>query len=1007
MPHRYLSYVSLIIATLFSCKQKEKALPGGVPQAEALATFQLADGFKIELIAAEPLIADPVAMETDEKGNIYIVEMHGYPLDKSGSGKIKLLTDSNGDGFPDQSTVFADKLVLPTGIMRWKKGFLVTDVPDVLYLEDSDGDGKADKREKILTGFSVTNPQHIANTPLYGLDNWIYIAHQGEITPKVFVKEFSDKGSAIVFPNDSNAVRLPRDANGRNVRFNPDTKRLEMLSGESQYGQTFDNYGHHFLTSNADHIFSEIIAARYLQRNPDLLVADATEKIPDHGNAAEVFPVTKNPEHQLLTDVGVITSACGITWYNGGLFPDSFNTISFVAEPVHNLVHADRIRDKGASFIASRVYEKKEFLASTDPWFRPCQFYIGPDGALYVLDYYRQIIEHPEWMSDEVNKSGALYNGSDKGRLYRITPTGTKKMDWCGKLKLAEASSAELVNYLGSNNIWWRRNAQRMLVDRRGEKIISALHQLISDGSSSTATLHALWTLEGLQKTDKLLLQQLLRHHDAEVRENAIRIAEMHLKDFPELVNALAELQNDKNAKVRYQLLSTLGFVNDEKAESIRQALLLKDIDDKWVQIAALAGSAGREQDLLEKIIPIIKSQLSEGKTLFFENCAAVIALSQRANDIKKLVRLAGTKTDASSAWWQTACLKGLKTGMEVKGKTGTDFSAEKALLLSLFNENIAASHRKAALQLLLVLGVEKNDIPDLALKKAQQAVTNKQADVNYRADALQLLAIHHNSIHENSIRKLLDPSEPELLQQAAIKTYNTIDGKQACSFVLQNWKQLTPVVREEAINAFFSSAENINLLLDAMEKKQLQSSAIGWGRMVELMNNDDPNIRNRSRLLLAGGLESPDETYKKYQAALTMQGESKKGAAVFQRVCAICHQVGGVNGKSFGPDLASIRNRDAKFIMADILNPNRSIADEYENWMIEKKNGQKFSGIIASETTAAITLKDASGKETIIARNEIQKLEASALSAMPAGLETVISVKEMADLLAYLKQVH
>ena len=208
-----------------------------------------------------------------------------------------------------------------------------------------------------------------------------------------------------------------------------------------------------------------MMAARYLQRNPDLLISDAADHIPDHGEACEVYPITKNPEHQLLTDVGVVTSSCGVTWYQGGLFPDSFNNVTFIAEPVHNIVHADRITDKGATFNASRVYQKKEFLASTDAWCRPVQFYIGPDGALYVIDYYREIIEHPEWMSDSVNKSGALYNGSDKGRIYRIAPVNAAKMNWCSQLKLGKASTQELVRTLTSNNIWWRRNAQRLLMD--------------------------------------------------------------------------------------------------------------------------------------------------------------------------------------------------------------------------------------------------------------------------------------------------------------------------------------------------------------------------------------------------------------------------------------------------------------------------------------------------------------------------------------------------------------
>src|SRR5678810_194840 len=277
-------------------------------------------------------------------------------------------------------------------------------------------------------------PQYLVNRPIYGLDNWIYLAHEG-IEESATYKEFGDPGKDIFYPDAPNGSRLPVNASGRIVRFQPDVHALEETSGSTQFGQTFDNWGHHFLVSNANHIFQEVIANRYLKRNPDQLVGNATESLSDHEEACEVYPITKNPEHQLLTDVGVITSACGITAYQGGAFPDSFNhNLTFVCEPVSNIIHVDRLKDQGATFIASRVFEHKEFLASTDAWFRPVNMYIGPDGALYVVDYYREIIEHPDWMSKSEIESGKLYNGRDKGRIYRISATDAAPANWTSHL---------------------------------------------------------------------------------------------------------------------------------------------------------------------------------------------------------------------------------------------------------------------------------------------------------------------------------------------------------------------------------------------------------------------------------------------------------------------------------------------------------------------------------------------------------------------------------------------
>ncbi|MFM7838000.1 MAG: PVC-type heme-binding CxxCH protein, partial [Chitinophagaceae bacterium] len=522
---KILFFSLLLLAA--SCRN-DRSLPQGLSPKEALKTFQLPEGYQIELVAAEPLVADPVAMEIDEKGNFYVVEMHGYPEDLKGSGVIKLLRDTDRDGWPDQSIVFADSLVLPTGIIRWKKGVLVVDVPHVWYLEDSTGDGYADIKRKMLTGFSLTNPQHIANTPLLGPDNWIYLAHQGAILPKVSML-FNDTGTLVRYANRPDGPVLPRDADGRNIRFKPDKDQLEMLSGESQYGHTFDAWGHHLCTSNANHLFHEVIAAPYLKRNPSLLLADATQNIPDHGDAAEVYPITKNPEHQLLTDVGVITSSCGVTWYQGDCFPDSFLNVTFIAEPVHNLVHADKIVDRGATFTASRLLQQKEFLSSTDSWFRPVQFYMGPDGALYVIDYYRQIVEHPEWMSEEVNRSGALYNGSDKGRIYRVTPKGTPAPAWSTQLQQQKTSPDYWVSLLAHRSIWWRRTAQRLISDQGKETYEKLLHQFIDTTTSAAGVVHALWLLHDFSSLTENELDNALRHPVAGVRENGIRLAEFYL----------------------------------------------------------------------------------------------------------------------------------------------------------------------------------------------------------------------------------------------------------------------------------------------------------------------------------------------------------------------------------------------------------------------------------------------------------------------------------------------
>ncbi|MGH9662454.1 MAG: PVC-type heme-binding CxxCH protein, partial [Bryobacteraceae bacterium] len=435
--------------------------------AQALQTFRLHPDYRIELFAAEPLVSSPVAIEFDEYGRVYVVENPGYPLDTSRTGRVKLLSDSNGDGRPDRASVFAGNLMMPTGVMRWKKGILVTDAPDLLYFEDTDNDGRADIRRVVLTGFAFTNPQHTVNNPVYGLDNWIHIAHENPTTAVIF-RQFADRGGDIRFPDRPDAPVLK--ARGRSIRFRPGTFQIEARSGTSQFGHAFDDFGRYFTMNNSNHQRHEVIAARYLNRNPDLPVAAALEDFSDHGAGAEVYPITRNPRFEMLTEAGTMTSACGMTLFHGA---------SFIAEPVHNLVHRDLWSQRGATFTARRADGRAEFLASTDAWFRPVNFYAGPDGALYLVDYYRLSIEHPEWTSTHTHTSPDLYKGQDLGRIWRIVPASGVPLPRA--IRQGDAAVDELVSHLSSPHSWWRRNAQRLLVDRPSDAAAQALERLADD----------------------------------------------------------------------------------------------------------------------------------------------------------------------------------------------------------------------------------------------------------------------------------------------------------------------------------------------------------------------------------------------------------------------------------------------------------------------------------------------------------------------------------------------
>ena len=552
----------LIGVLLFECACSDRTGPPYSPRA-ALDTFELHPDFKIELFAAEPEIADPVAMAFGPDGCIWVAENSGYPVDVQGRrGRIKLLEDINGDGRPDKTTLFADQLTLPTGIMPWKSGVLVTDAPDVLYLADTDGDGRADLREKMLSGFAFTNPQHTVSSPAYGLDNWIYLSHEGYTRATVFADDFGDMGSEIHFPGKQDGPRVPVDR--RSVRFRPESFELELLAGPSQFGLAFSEWGDVFTHNNSNHVRHEVIAARYLERNPLLQVRSTAHAVFAEPNPATVYPITVNPRFEILSGVGQMTSASGLTRYLGGAY-SGYEDLAFVAESVHNVVHADRWASSGSTFIAHRLREGKEFLASRDAWFRPVNFSIGPDGALYVIDYYRDVIEHPEWTSAETYNSDALYDGDDRGRIWRITPQGG--LPYVAP-RLGAASRDELVSQLSSANIWNRNTAQQMLVERKNQESVPALEALARDGLNPLGRVHALWTLEGIGALSDELVAVALKSAEPGVRKNAVLVAEPRFRREPSRwERKLLALADDTDAQVRLQLLLTLG----EAPSGVRQ----------------------------------------------------------------------------------------------------------------------------------------------------------------------------------------------------------------------------------------------------------------------------------------------------------------------------------------------------------------------------------------------------------------------------------------------------
>jgi putative membrane-bound dehydrogenase-like protein len=994
-----ISLLLLCLALLGGCSRQSG--PPYSPQ-DALKTFRIEEGFRIDPYITEPDIRSPVAMEFDENGRLYVVEDPGYPLNVQGKvGRVILFEDTDGDGKPDRRTVFADKLTMPTGVMRWKKGILVTDAPDVIYFEDSDGDGKADVRKVVLTGFAFSNPQHTVNNPVYGLDNWIYLAHEGPANAVIFSDKFGDRGTDLRFPDRPDGPTLKQAR--RMVRFRPDSGQLEYLASSSQFGHSFDAWGHQFTVSNEDHIREEVIPAAYLTRNSDLPVASAMERISDHRPAADVYPITQHARVEMLSGVGSFTSACSVTVYLGGALP-SLGLFSLTGEPAQNLVHRDVLTPNGATYIAKRAHQGVEFLASTDAWFRPVSFYIGPDGAIYLADYYRYTIEHPEWMATKMHNSPDLYKGDDRGRIYRISPTPPLPLP--AKIQLGKASDEELVKQLASPNIWWRRTAQRLLVDRHSAADAAALAKLFEARPSAEARVHALWTLEGLGQLDAGLIEKALADPEAGVRENAILLAERRLAREPELAGKLLQMEHDSDGRVKFQLLCTLGGIQSRESRAAQDRLLAANIDDPWMQIAALTASSDRAPQLFQSGAAFTDRK-TDARANFFHQVSAVIGTRHQPAEIRAVLNTLLRASKPDSAWWRAAALEGLAQGFGGQGprRQGRRAAAASAdlgqdLMLKLF-ETSDGEVRRATLRVLDAAGLPANAAPQIA--KAAAIAESDAADPATRADALGLVALGDASAHEALFKKLIDPRQPEPVQAAAVHGLGRVKGAEVGTFLMERWKAMTPPVRREAGDAMYLDPARPKLLLEAIKSGTVQPWTLTFRQKSQLLMNRDASLRESARAVLEEKAGDREQVLKRYEAALDKNGDPHKGREVFERVCSKCHKLNGI-GHEVGPDLATVRNRPPQLILPDIIMPSKTIAQNYESYVVETRSNGIIEGVMGPQTPNTITIRHEEGKEDVIRRDDIKEMRITNLSAMPEDLDKQVSVDQMADLLKFLK---
>lgn len=996
-----------VILIAWACGEEKKNAVPPFPPEEALKTFRLPEGYRIELVAAEPLITDPVEIAFDAGGLLYVAEMEDYPADGAPGGRIRVLEDSNGDGYYEKANTFAEHLPYVNGVMPWRDGVLVTSAPDILYLADTTGDRRADIRRVVLTGFALTNPQLRMSSLRYGLDNKIYGAYSRSGGQRGY-PQFTNHGKPLTFP--ANPKKDSADIYpGTDFRFDPDNFEVEPSGGMSQFGLTFDAAGNRFTVWNNIHLRHVVIDAKYLLKNPFLHVPSLMAHVSDHGDAATVYSRAENRLDLHESEIGHFTSACGHTVYTGGLFDDAYRGAAFVCEPVSNLVHADLLTKAGATFSARRDREGEEFLTSTDSWFRPVNTTVGPDGGLYVVDFYRKLVEHPAWIARADDKgiythAGVLQEsdfleGNDRGRIYRIVPE-TFTRDTARLRSLRTSAVRDLVALLDHPNSWQRTTAQRLLVEKADASAIPALQTFYSTGISPEGKLHVLWTLEGLRALEDDLILEALKDESPVVRKQALLLAEGRLSDA-RIRESVIALAGDGDAHVQLQVALTLTGAPASLSFPALTQLAEQHIADPWFQRAVLLSASDNALTWYQRARAFEGStETLEGQVTFLQAIASIAGARRRPGEVSTLLSLIQRDTGPR---FQQAGLEGLDAGLRSgSGSLSLTPAGQQALFTLVASPDIAVKRTTLAvaerMQLLRSPALQR--LVDDALASALDA----DAPAEERAVAVRVLGLDPAGRRTEIFEELLSARQPAEVQSAAAKVLARRHDPAARYLLLNRWQSYTAEVRDIVENSFTGSVEKLVFLVDALEEGVVHPTWLSRTTRARLVHHTDRNIRGRAEKIFADIAEdNRDEVVTAFYASTTLPGDPDKGREHFLTTCSPCHVMENT-GNAFGPDLLSVTNQTRINLLTMILHPNNNIAPGYDGYLIETSDGRTFTGIMGNETSSAVTLRTADGAEQVISREEIKSILPMSQSLMPEGLEAGLSEQDLADLIEYLK---
>ena len=652
-----------------------------------MKTFKVAPGFRVELAASEPLVQDPVVMSFDADGRAWVAEMTSYMPDAYGNGekkpdgKIVILEDTDGDGKFDKRSVWLDGLVLPRAVLPLRDGALVATPPYLKFYRDTDGDGRADTEQLVASDYGnpKMNPEHQANGLLVGMDNWVYSVNHDARFRWVPDEDAAAKGDKLAVKWISS--RIP---------------------ARGQWGQSMDDWGRLYHNDNSDYLRGDLVPPHYFpRRNPHYSgTAGVNFQLDKDQN---VWPALANPAVNRGYRKGFLrpdgrlkefTAACGPCVYRGGIFPQEFEGNVFVCEPSAEMIRRSVITENGITLKGKNAYDKSEFLSSTDERFRPVNLHVGPDGALYVVDLYRGILQHTYYLTGylrELHLRRDMEQPVHMGRIYRVVHEASAPQS---VEKLSALSPAELNEKFNDPNGWVRDTAQRLIVERRDRSILPQLRQFAAEATDPRARLHALWALEGLNGVDRATLLAALKS-DPHTCAAAVRLSERLLAgqspDRPptELLSAILEVANDvTEPAVKVQCAFTLSAVEHPRATEAVARLLAGAPEDKFLRDAAMSGLSGREFATLQFLLADERfGEKTGGREATIAALSGAVLKEAKPDRVEHLLAVCAD-TGAAEPWQRAAVLNGMadvaKKAKDLAPGSGVTFAAEPQPLVAL-----------------------------------------------------------------------------------------------------------------------------------------------------------------------------------------------------------------------------------------------------------------------------------------------------------------------------------